>query len=252
MMLTRRGVLVGCLAIVLLLAVMTWLDELRMEGLREEPPTSRVPGDWTIKYQTGQVKLDDSRRPLYVLNKSHPSYLLDHVMSAETQSLHRFICEATPMDVETAWMLLQGSREHRLSLWIVLALIDQETGGTFQADLVGRDRDRGYMQITPITERHLFQIHGSGWHFDYNPEDIFEPWYNLTLGMGYLRELADRQMELDWGRVLSEYNYGPVGLSRYYRRTGTYETGYSRQVLEKSLKWEKAYREFHGDYDDLH
>ncbi len=245
----RRAIIAGCATIFLLLVVTVWENVQQVEELPEEFPVNTPPSDWTYKFQTGQVKMDDPRRPLYILNQNHPAFMMDHVMSAETQSLHRFICEVTSMDEETVWILLQGCREQRLSLWVVLALIDQETGGTFQADLVGRDRDRGYMQITPITERHLFQIHGSNWHFEYNPEDIFEPWYNLTLGMRYLRELADRQMELDWPRVLSEYNYGPVGLSRYHRRNGTYETGYSRRVMEKSLKWEKAYLESNGEYD---
>lgn len=245
----RLMVLVGSLMAILLLIFMLKQAVRLPEEAPEEPLVTGSPDDWTLRYQAGQVKMDDPRRPLYAMNQYHPAFSLDHLMSAEVQSLHRFVHAMTPMDTETVWMLLQGCREHRLSLWIVLALIDQETGGAFQPDLVGRDRDRGYMQITPITERHLFQNHGSSWHFDYNPEDIFEPWYNLTLGMRYLRELADRHMELDWSRVLSEYNYGPMGLTRYYRRNGTYETDYSRRVIEKSVAWEKTYRESGGTYD---
>ena len=234
-------VILGLLA-ALFIVLFTLIPDMQDEAPEEEP-AGWQPSPWVVQYQTRQIPLEDPRRHLIAASHHHPELALEKLMSAEQVSRMRFLKANTPLDVEAAWMLIQGCEELNIPLWMVLALIDIETGGTFQEDLVGSHRDRGYMQITPITERHLFQRHGSRWRFDYNPEDIFQPWYNLNLGIRYLRELADSQEEVNWTRVLSQYNYGPEGLDRFHNRTGTYETGYSRRVMEKKQEWEKTYHQ---------
>lgn len=180
-------------------------------------------------------------RTLFISNKRLADYRVDKALSAETISRMNFMAEETGLTEEAAWLLLQGCEALHLDPWLVLAVIDVETGGTFRNDLVGGNEDRGYMQITPITERHLFNRYSHQWPFGYDPAMIFKSWYNLTLGMQYLRELADRQDETDWAQVLSEYNRGPEGLRIYFDRHQTVETDYSRRVLDKRRYWVNRY-----------
>ncbi|SMP40497.1 transglycosylase SLT domain-containing protein [Anoxynatronum buryatiense] len=225
--------------------VVTWMMAHPPEEKREvsmEVQVTTSADQWLHLHRHENHHPETFVRGLFLENKRLSDYRIDRALSAQTISQLRFMAAETGLSEEAAWILLQGCEAFQLDPWMVLALIDIETGGTFRGDLVGSNDDRGYMQITPITEQHLFNRHSGQWSFAYDPEMIFESWYNLTLGMQYLRELADRQDETDWVQVLSEYNRGPDGLRIYFDRHQTVETSYSRRVLERSREWEERYQ----------
>lgn len=187
----------------------------------------------------------EERQSDYLRNVYHPGFHPEHLLTAEEHRLLHFIQQETGMSHEEVWTLMRHCDNKGLSLWLVIGLIHVETGGRFENDLVGKDQDRGYMQITPITEKHLFQEYGELWTFSYNPADIFEPWYNLTLGTKYLQYIMERVIEeegeMSWHRVLGEYNRGPVGLRRHYQWKNTYKTVYSERILQRKEEWIDKY-----------
>ncbi len=146
----------------------------------------------------------------------------------------KIIAEETPLDLETAITVVDYSNKFDLDVSLILGVIDLES--EFQQYEVGAAQDRGYMQIIPSTERWLFKEYGDLLSFEYNPEQIFEPEYNIGVGCLYLYELKLRHGN-NVHRVLSEYNRGPYNLRRYYAKHGTYETTYSKTVKSRADKY---------------
>ncbi len=138
------------------------------------------------------------------------------------------ISDATPLDYESAAVLVKYADLYDVPYSLVLSIIDIESG--FVKDLVGTSRDRGYMQIIPGTERWLANTYGVELGLSYNPERIFEPEYNLALGIKYLDDLMS-DYGSNYDRILSEYNRGPGNLKKYYATHKTYSTSYSRKIL---------------------
>lgn len=144
------------------------------------------------------------------------------------------ISEETPLSYEGALALVKYADQYDLPYSLVLSIIDLES--SFQQNLVGTSRDRGYMQIIPATERWLAHNFGEELGLEYDPSRIFEPEYNLALGIKYLDLLRSNHGD-DFERILSEYNRGPSNLARYYSAYQTYSTSYSRTVLAREKKY---------------
>lgn len=140
------------------------------------------------------------------------------------------ISDATPLDYESAVVLVKYADIYDIPYSLVLSIIDIES--SFTRDLVGTSQDRGYMQIIPGTERWLVNTFGEELGLTYDPNRIFEPEYNIALGIKYLDELMS-EYGADYERILSEYNRGPSNLKKYYEAHRTYSTSYSRKVLSK-------------------
>ena len=140
----------------------------------------------------------------------------------------REISEATPLDYESALVLVKYADMYDIPYSLVLAIIDVESN--FTKDSVGSSQDRGYMQIIPVTEKYLATQFGDELGLTYDPERIFEPEYNLALGIKYLDELMNTY-GANYDRILSAYNRGSGNLSKYYEAYKTYSTSYSRKVL---------------------
>lgn len=144
------------------------------------------------------------------------------------------ITEGTPLDFETACIVVEYANQFELNPSLILAVIDLESD--FKQYEVGTANDRGYMQIIPSTEKWLANEFGAEIGFEYNPENIFDPKYNIGLGAAYLSLLKNAHGE-DYNRILSEYNRGPYNLRRYYEANNTYVTSYSRVVLSREKKY---------------
>lgn len=138
------------------------------------------------------------------------------------------ISDATPLDYESAVVLVKYADLYDVPYSLVLSIIDIESG--FAKDLVGTSQDRGYMQIIPGTERWLANTYGTELGLTYNPDRIFEPEYNLALGIKYLDDLMG-DYGSNYDRILSEYNRGAGNLKKYYAANQTYSTSYSRKIL---------------------
>jgi len=150
--------------------------------------------------------------------------------SLETTQLEKAkeISDATPLDYESAVVLVKYADIYEIPYSLVLSIIDIESG--FVKDLIGNSQDRGYMQIIPGTEKWLASTFGTELGLNYDPNRIFEPDYNLALGIKYLDEMMNDYGK-NYDRILSEYNRGPSNLQKYYAANQTYSTSYSKKVL---------------------
>lgn len=138
------------------------------------------------------------------------------------------IANGTPLDYESALILVNYADKYDLNPSLILSVIEVESN--FNQWEVGSSRDRGYMQIIPATEKWLASDFGSELGLKYNPDRIFDPEYNIGLAAAYLNLLQTNYGD-DYSRILSEYNRGPGNLKKYYQKNGTYSTSYSRKVL---------------------
>jgi chromosome segregation ATPase len=144
------------------------------------------------------------------------------------------ISENTPLDLETSAVLVNIANKYDLKPSLILSIMELESN--FKQFEVGRDQDRGYMQIIPAPEKWLANEFAENHNLEYNPEKIFEPTYNIELAATYLRLLKDSYGN-DYSRILSEYNRGPYNLARYYEEYKTYSTTYSRVILSREKKY---------------
>ncbi len=144
------------------------------------------------------------------------------------------ISQSTPLDFKTALILVDYSNRYDLKLSLLLGLMELESN--FNQYEVGTSQDRGYMQIIPDTEKWLARAFSEELGFEYDPERIYEPEYNIGLSVVYLNTLKNAYGS-NYDRILSEYNRGPYNLKKYYEKHATYETSYSRVVLSKANKY---------------
>jgi soluble lytic murein transglycosylase-like protein len=144
------------------------------------------------------------------------------------------ISENTPLDLKTSAVLVNVANKYDLKPSLILSIMELESN--FDQFVVGRDQDRGYMQIIPATEKWLANEFAEKHNLEYNPEKIFEPDYNIELAATYLRLLKDSYGN-DYNRILSEYNRGPYNLAKYYEEHKTYSTSYSRVILNQEKKY---------------
>jgi len=144
------------------------------------------------------------------------------------------ISENTPLDLETSAVLVNVANKYNIKPSLILSIMELESN--FDQFTIGRDQDRGYMQIIPSTEKWLANEFAEKHNLKYNPEKIFEPDYNIELAATYLRLLKDSYGN-DYNRILSEYNRGPYNLARYYEEHKTYSTSYSRVILNQEKKY---------------
>ena len=142
------------------------------------------------------------------------------------------ISQETPLEYESAVVLVKYADMYDIPYSLVLSIIDIESN--FTKDLVGTSQDRGYMQIIPGTEKWLASSYGAELGLSYDPDRIFDPEYNLALGIKYLDELMN-DYGTDFDRILSEYNRGSGNLKKYYQAYKTYSTSYSEKVLSNEV-----------------
>jgi len=145
----------------------------------------------------------------------------------------------TPLDFDTAYVLVAYSRKFNIRPSLLLAMIELESN--FDQYCIGTHRDRGFLQIIPSTEKWLVEVFGEELNIEYNPDEIFEADYNIGLGAAYIHLLQEAYGD-DINRILSEYNRGPYNLKKYYEAHHTYETTYSRSILSREKKYEQFNR----------
>lgn len=146
------------------------------------------------------------------------------------------IFENTPLDLQTSSVIVKYSEELDVSIPLVLGLIDLES--KFKQYEVGNAKDRGYCQIIPSTEKWLANEYGHLLNLEYNPERIFEPEYNIGLGMIYL-SILQKAYGNDVDRILTEYNRGPYSSKTYFERNNTYRSTYSKTVASRASNYSR-------------
>ena len=116
------------------------------------------------------------------------------------------------------------SSRARLPIELVLALIQVESSGdNFAVSAVGA---MGLMQVMPATAEGVARRIGLRWQ---GPATLFDPVFNVRLGVLYLRELVDR-----YGSVsiaLAAYNWGPTRIAERLRQGEPVPALYAQRVL---------------------
>ncbi|WP_151736428.1 transglycosylase SLT domain-containing protein [Paenibacillus tengchongensis] len=112
---------------------------------------------------------------------------------------------------EYASLIIKHSAAYQVDPYLVLAIMEAETGGTYDRRLVGEHGDTGLMQILPSTQKYM-GIKGS----------LFEPSVNIQTGSKYL---AYCQKRFGYRLGIVAYNQGEGNV-----RKGTYSKAYLYRI----------------------
>ena len=104
---------------------------------------------------------------------------------------------------------------------LILAMMDQESD--YRTNLVSGTNDYGIMQINKVNHETLSKILGV--------TDFLDPEQNIRCGTYMIGELLAKY-DGDMHRALTSYNRGESGANKYFKKNGTYETSYSRSIIE--------------------
>jgi hypothetical protein len=110
-----------------------------------------------------------------------------------------------------AALIVKHSKTYGVNPYTILAMIQVETGRTFNPNLVGTHGDTGLLQVLPATQRYM-KVSGS----------LFNPSVNIEIGAKYLA-YTQKRFGNDLGIVA--YNQGEGNVKR-----GTYNTKYLTKV----------------------
>lgn len=204
----------------------------KTEGLKEEYSILSAEIDKKIDDMEKLLKeLQDNQGVLDELEKIQKQIGVN--ITHDSEQIGEIV-EKTPLDFQSAAIVMAYSKKFNIQPSLILAVIKLESN--FNKFEVGAHKDRGYMQIIPSTEKWLVEKYGYKLGFEYDPQRIFEPVYNIGLGVVYLSILKEAYGE-NYDRILSEYNRGPYNLKAYYQKHKTYSTSYSRGVLSREKKF---------------
>lgn len=126
-----------------------------------------------------------------------------------------------PLSHELQDQVFAAAEQYGVPPALVFAMMDQESD--YRTDLVSTTNDYGIMQINRINHDTLRETLGV--------TDIMDPAQNIQCGV-YMIGKALEKYDGDMTRALTAYNRGDTGARRYYEANGTYETEYSRSILE--------------------
>jgi soluble lytic murein transglycosylase len=111
-------------------------------------------------------------------------------------------------------LITQIANEHLLDPRLVKAVVWRES--QFQADMVGKNNERGLMQVSEIAARDWAKANAVP---NFEPNQLFNPEVNLEIGCWYLSKALQRwnsQME-PVPFALAEYNAGKSRVDRWIR-----------------------------------
>lgn len=120
--------------------------------------------------------------------------------------------------------LVQLCEKYKLNPKFILGVIFIES--SFDSFAVSPKGAMGLLQLMPDTAQWVAQRLSLPWE---NPVYLFDPIYNLRLGVGYLAMLKNRYGE-DMKAVLSAYNAGPGNFERGRESGKGYRMHYYRNV----------------------
>ena len=128
---------------------------------------------------------------------------------------------------ELARHIVREARHHRLDPDLVLAVMHIES--LYDTYAVSNKDAMGLMQILPSTGAWLAPQLGIAWR---GPAMLFDPIINVSIGVAYLRQLADRY-DGDIATALAAYNWGPGHIDGRLRQGEPLPTIYAQSVLAK-------------------
>jgi len=122
-------------------------------------------------------------------------------------------------------VIVREARRAKLDPELILAVIQVESSGNSLA--VSSVGAMGLMQLRPTTARAVASRLGIRWN---GPEMLFDPVYNIRLGVTYLDSLVDRFGDIDI--ALAAYNLGPTHVARQLRRGNAISGRYTQRVRD--------------------
>jgi soluble lytic murein transglycosylase len=111
-------------------------------------------------------------------------------------------------------LIVKVAREYNLDPRLIKAVVWRES--RFQADMTGRNGERGLMQVSEIAARDWAAAKGVR---DLRPEQLLSPEMNLEIGTWYLSKAVQRWNSEDNAVpfALAEYNAGKSRVDRWIR-----------------------------------
>ena len=126
---------------------------------------------------------------------------------------------------DLARTILVTSHRVHLDPRLVLAVIHVESSGDRLA--TSRVGALGLMQLLPTTARYMAEQVGIPWP---GPDSLFDPVFNVQLGVLYLDHLVQRFGDLE--TALAAYNWGPTRIAQRIRNRHYIPAGYSTRVMD--------------------
>lgn len=122
-------------------------------------------------------------------------------------------------------VILDLSKQHQIPSELVIALIGVES--SFRNWSVSPKGAVGLMQIMPSTA-HAVAVHIALPYL--GNHELYDPYVNIHLGVGYLRMLRDWFGDMD--TALAAYNHGPTRIASLLSEGSPIPGSYSRKVID--------------------
>ncbi len=129
-------------------------------------------------------------------------------------------------------LITKVATEHGLDPRLVKAVVWRES--RFQSDMVGRNGERGLMQISAIAAREWATANAIP---NFEPDQLFDPKINLEIGSWYLGKAMQHWNNQDDAVpfALAEYNAGHSRVDRWVRVASQRGPQLNAQVFEDSI-----------------
>ena len=129
-------------------------------------------------------------------------------------------------------LITKVATEHGLDPRLVKAVVWRES--RFQSDMVGRNAERGLMQISAIAAREWATANAIP---NFEPDQLFDPKINLEIGSWYLGKAMQHWNNQDDAVpfALAEYNAGHSRVDRWVRVASQRNPQLNAQVFEDSI-----------------
>jgi len=129
-------------------------------------------------------------------------------------------------------LITKVATEHGLDPRLVKAVVWRES--RFQSDMLGRNGERGLMQISAIAAREWATANAIP---NFEPDQLFDPKINLEIGSWYLGKAMQHWNNQDDAVpfALAEYNAGHSRVDRWVRVASQRNPQLNAQVFEDSI-----------------
>jgi len=210
--------------------VLSGLVVLLLVGIQ---PVVKAPIEYSLAVNS-DISIDTLREEKLLQN----SYKIK-IQQEEKEEMKYF---NIPLSHDIQDIIFEYCSRYDVGIPLVLAVIEQETGGTFNTRLVYKNKngtkDFGLLQLNSSNHK---------WFSEMIEESNFDPLnvrHNLHAGIKLLSILKNQFKNKYSGDELkiwmcNTYNMGISGFKKYVNRTGTISRGYSKNVLKYRQKYEE-------------
>lgn len=159
------------------------------------------------------------------------------------QELKDYILYLTQLSYDECDLIVQASKNSNINPFIILGVLKTESN--FDPYAVGLAGERGLGQLMENTAKPVAQNLG----YEFDPEKLFEPKYNLELTITQLSYLYNNIYNKDLNKALTAYNRGQQGLSDYIKEG---KSQYKEPAMsDYSVKVLKFAYEFKEEFENL-